>query len=66
MDGWMRDFYVTLAWARPNRQAGTKGNEGMALVARVKLPTLTRQYRGLRLGAHGGYLLSYGPRLSMK
>ena len=36
MDGRMREFNITFAKVRPNRQAGTMVMTRMALVARVK------------------------------
>ena len=37
--GRMREFNVTLAQVRPNRQAGTTVMRRMALMARIKLPS---------------------------
>ena len=39
MDGWMREFNITFAQARPNRQAGTTVIREMAIEARMKLPS---------------------------
>ena len=39
MDGWMREFNVTFAKVRPNRQAGTTVMRPTALLARMKLPS---------------------------
>ena len=39
MDGWMREFTITSAKLRPNRQPGTTVMMWMALVARMKLPS---------------------------
>ena len=36
MDGWMREFDITLVQIRPNTQAGTKAMTQVALVARMK------------------------------
>ena len=44
MDGWMREFNVTFAQVRPNRQAGTMVMRRMALVTRMKLsPNMAAQ-----------------------
>ena len=39
IDGWLREFNVTFARVRHNRQAGTIVMRRMALAARMKLPS---------------------------
>ena len=51
-DGWMREFNVTFASVRPNRQAGTTVMRRTALVARMKLPS-NMAATGIEPGSRG-------------
>ena len=41
MDGWMREFNVTFAKVRPNRQAGTMVMRRTALVTQAEISNIT-------------------------
>ena len=64
MDGWMREFDITLVQIRPNTQAGTKAMTQVALVARMKFLS-NIAVRGLNpapeVRSSGRLPLSYGP-----
>ena len=48
----MREFNVTFAYVRPNKQAGTMVMRWMALVARMKLPSIMAA-PGIEPGSRG-------------